>query len=233
MPAIPVYSASPINAAKASGVTPKTASPEDAVASPKAPVTATSTSVNQSYPAAQPGARPSLPVQTGAPQPTSSIQPTPTQAVQDASPPAPRPGAVPAPPGATTGILPQQPPQTTAMPMPPQMSYPPPSAPYAPQGSTTTAPLYGGSRPTQLPTGGGPDSFAHPPGYHQNANASEFTSDQRAAHHASVAENSHFMPAADDVADEGVWGATKKWAAAAGGSLAAAEQEVWKRINKD
>jgi hypothetical protein len=32
---------------------------------------------------------------------------------------------------------------------------------------------------------------------------------------------------------EGVWSAAKKWASAAGESLAAAEHEVWKRINKE
>ena len=32
--------------------------------------------------------------------------------------------------------------------------------------------------------------------------------------------------------DDGVWGAAKKWAQAAGGSIAAAEDEVWRRINK-
>jgi hypothetical protein len=32
---------------------------------------------------------------------------------------------------------------------------------------------------------------------------------------------------------DGVWQAAKKWASAAGDSLAAAEHEVWKRINKE
>jgi len=33
--------------------------------------------------------------------------------------------------------------------------------------------------------------------------------------------------------DESVWDTAKKWASAAGNSLAAAEGEVWKRINKE
>lgn len=36
-----------------------------------------------------------------------------------------------------------------------------------------------------------------------------------------------------DSQDESVWGTAKKWAYAAGDSLAKAENEVWKRINKD
>ena len=33
--------------------------------------------------------------------------------------------------------------------------------------------------------------------------------------------------------DDGVWDTAKKWAVAAGEGLAAAENEVWRRINKD
>lgn len=33
--------------------------------------------------------------------------------------------------------------------------------------------------------------------------------------------------------EEGVWGSAKKWARATGDSIAAAETEVWRRINKN
>ncbi|CAG9937525.1 unnamed protein product [Clonostachys rosea f. rosea IK726] len=36
----------------------------------------------------------------------------------------------------------------------------------------------------------------------------------------------------DDQDEEGLWGAARKWATVAGNSLAQAENEVWKRINK-
>jgi hypothetical protein len=62
--------------------------------------------------------------------------------------------------------------------------------------------------------------------------ASEFSSAQRAAHEASVAQERRPSLIGDDD-EEGVWSAAKKWASAAGESLAAAEHEVWKRINKE
>lgn len=233
MAPIPVYKASPINAAKASGVTPQTAPVEGSADLPNPPVTTTSSNTSQAYPPAQPGAMPSLPVPTGTSQPPHSVQPTPTRAVHDAGPPPPQPGAAPVPPR-TTAALPQQPPQTTAAAMPPQMSYPPPSAPYVPLGSsTTTAPLTGGPRPTQLYGGDDGAHYSHPPGYQQNANAGEFSSNQRAAHQASIAENPSLLPSGVDGNGDGVWNAARKWATAAGDSLAAAENEVWKRINKD
>lgn len=77
------------------------------------------------------------------------------------------------------------------------------------------------------------DSLSHPPGYQQNIHASEFSSDQRAAHNAFVAQNSSRRISFTGDDDEGVWDTAKKWAVAAGDSLAAAENEVWKRINKD
>jgi hypothetical protein len=36
----------------------------------------------------------------------------------------------------------------------------------------------------------------------------------------------------DSEEDQGMWDAAKKWAQAAGGRLAEAEDEVWKRLNK-
>lgn len=235
MPAIPVYSASPINASKAQGVTPQTAHPEDAPKTPYAPATTTSANSQQGYPPAQPAARPSIPVPTGVPQSKSyDVQPTPTQIVPNIGPPGPQPGAVPVhpvksqlPPPPKTGEV-YQPLQTTMMPMPPQMSYPVSNSTYcAPGGSSISSyPSHlAGPRPTSLREAGPAESTAHPPGYHQNPYASEFSSHQRAAYEAQG--GGVFGD------EEGVWDTAKKWASAAGNSLAAAEEEVWKRINKD
>ncbi|KAF4468316.1 hypothetical protein FALBO_4799 [Fusarium albosuccineum] len=244
MPPVPIYTASPITAAKPSGITPQTARPEDPEASAGAPQSADS--ITSAYPAAQPGARPSMPAPTGAPQPSANIQPTPTRTAVDVSPPAPQPGAVPTPPSG--GHLPPPPKagetqhnaqtQATEVPMPPQMSYAPPGGSEfaARRSSTTTAPGPSpmaalGSTPVQAGRSG--DNFSHPPGYHQDVHASEFTSAQRAAHEASVEQEGRRPSLLGDEDGEGVWQAAKKWASAAGESLAAAENEVWKRINKE
>lgn len=284
MPAVPVYTASPVNAAKASGTTPQTAQPQVTQQSssqqqqgpPSVPATTTASAGSQySYPAAQPAAArqvdvPAVP--SGVPQPGLGQQeaaPTPTQQTPSATrtqqydnrgPAAPQPGATPIPPGAaaaapTSQAIPpppkagetlqqqhRQPTATaTAGSLPPQMSYPPPgSSPYGPAGTTATdSSSTGGPRPTSLYEGGPAASFSHPPGYQQDTYAAEFTSDQRAAHNAAVQQGhggQHGLldgsGGGDD--DEGsVWGTAKKWATAAGNSLAAAENEVWRRINKD
>ncbi|RSL99741.1 hypothetical protein BHE90_010473 [Fusarium euwallaceae] len=244
MPPIPIYTASPITAAKPSGITPQTAHPEDPEASVGAPNS--TDSPTSTYPAAQPGARPSMPAPTGVPHHSADVQPTPTQAAVDASPPAPQPGAVPTP----SSYLPPPPKagetmhgaqaQATEVPMPPQMSYAPlGGSEFAAQRSSTTtapgpSPMVGLGSTSGL---GGPSGsdFSHPPGYHQNVHASEFTSYQRAAHEAAVAQDNR-RPSLSLMGDEdgdGVWQAAKKWASAAGDSLAAAEHEVWKRINKE
>ncbi|KAJ4010515.1 hypothetical protein NW752_005189 [Fusarium irregulare] len=248
MPPITIHTASPIVAAKPSGVTPKTASSGDEGASSDRPasneVPTTTATATSTYPAAQPGARPSMPAPTGAPQASASIQPTPTRSALDSSPPAPQPGAVPEPPSGS--YLPPPPKtgetlsdvhtQPTQMPL--QMSYAPVSSGSeftAPRSSTVTAPgpsPMAGPGPTAVLGGTGGSDFSHPPGYHQNVHASEFTSSQRAAHEASVAQERRPSLIGDDEG-EGVWSAAKKWASAAGESLAAAENEVWKRINKD
>ena len=240
MPAIPIYRSSPIVAAKASGVTPQTAQPGDASSSVETPVKTTGLPGQHSYPPAQPGARPSMPAPTGAPQPPSAYPaPTPTRKAADMSPPAPQPGAVPSPTGGRSHIPPPPKagealsPQITQMPMPPQMSYAPPTGSVlgpARSSTTTTAAQILGSQPAALP---GDDIHSHPPGYHQNINATEFTSDQRAAHHSFVAQNSRRLSLPGNDGEEGVWDTAKKWAAAAGDSLVAAENEVWKRINKE
>ncbi|PTD10642.1 hypothetical protein FCULG_00008713 [Fusarium culmorum] len=150
--------------------------------------------------------------------------------------PAAQPGArpsMPAPTGAPQAFAPTQPTQ-----MPPQMSYAPVSNGSeftVPRSSTVTAagpsPM-AGLGPTAVLGGTGGSDLSHPPGYHQNVHASEFTSSQRATHEASVSQERRPSLIGDDEG-EGVWSAAKKWASAAGESLAAAENEVWKRINKD
>ncbi|TDZ36370.1 hypothetical protein C8034_v008508 [Colletotrichum sidae] len=105
---------------------------------------------------------------------------------------------------------------------------------YSAQGGSSTSAAYGpqmtGPRP--IPLGADPaSSLEHPPGYQQDVSASEFSSHQRAAHNAAVASTAE--RGTQIQSDEGVWDTAKKWAQAAGGSLAAAEQEVWRRLNKD
>ncbi|KAJ4312991.1 hypothetical protein N0V84_009659 [Fusarium piperis] len=226
MPPIPIYTASPITAAKPSGTTPQTAHSEDLEASTGAPNSTDPPPT--STPAPQPGARPSMPAPTGVPHPT------------------PTPGAVPTP----SNYLPPPPKagetmhnaqaQSTEVSMPPQMSYAPVGgSEFAAQRSSTMtapgpSPMVGLGSTSGL---GGPsgNDFSHPRGYHQNVHASEFSSSQRAAHEAAVAQDNR-RPSLSLMGDEdgdGVWQAAKKWASAAGDSLAAAEHEVWKRINKE
>ncbi|KAL7792519.1 hypothetical protein V8C37DRAFT_380585 [Trichoderma ceciliae] len=235
---VPVYTSSPIVASKASGITPKTALPEEEEARVRPPPPTTSLGSPTAYPPAQPGARPSLPVQTGAPQPSDKYKPTSTQV--GASPPPPQPGSVPSPPGRQSRLPPppkagesiHQQSQFQTMPMPPQMSYPPPATTYPTQGgsSTSTSTAYSPNvpQPTFLQSNDREPDFSHPPGYQQNINAADFTRDQREAHNASFTHSSY-----QSFEEESVWNTAKKWAAAAGDSLAAAENEVWKRINKD
>lgn len=244
MPAIPIYSASPIVAAKPEGITPQTAQAGQVPTPKQDSVRSTPASAYQPYPAAQPEARPSLPAPTGAAQPSTShyYAPTPTQRFADVGPPAPQPGAAPTasggshllpPPKAGETLQSPPPAQITQAPMPPQMSYAPPmgSVLGPARASTTTSTQMLGSGPSILPPD---DRFSHPPGYQQNINASEFDSHQRAAHNAFVADNPNKrLSFTGDGDDEGVWDTAKKWASAAGDSLAAAENEVWRRINKD
>ncbi|CAG9972423.1 unnamed protein product [Clonostachys byssicola] len=262
MAPIPVYSSSPINAAaKASGVTPRTAGGDHHSA--EAPETTTSAPRPQGYPVAQPGAQPTLPaaaVQTGGaapPQTSAGLEPTPThQLVRDGSPPAPQPGAVPVAPGTRSKIPPpprageslqqQHPPVATAVPsqttLPPQMSYPAPNPTYPPRAGSSTitaqvARSASGPVPTPLgelgPGGDGGDDgdrFSHPPGYHQNALGPGLSSRQEDQGIYYTSQQQQRFD--DDQDEEGLWGAARKWATAAGNSLAQAENEVWKRINK-
>ncbi|KAI1742567.1 hypothetical protein F4680DRAFT_446130 [Xylaria scruposa] len=257
MAPIPVYTNSPITAAKADGITPKTASSSDvscktnkaSSSSPTSaytPSTSTSTSTStptstSTYAAAQPGAVPSLPAPTGPAiaQPYSAVQPTPTTSIASASPAPPQPGSVPVsslPPPPKAGERYQLPVQTPAPPAatiryPHQMAIPAPTAPQPSQqrGTSTTSVAssspYGARAPfttTSIGDDGAP-SFSHPAGYQQNANASEPDRYQRSAMEQRKLD--------DD--ETGIWGAAKKLAQQTGERLAAAESEVWKKINKD
>lgn len=73
--------------------------------------------------------------------------------------------------------------------------------------------------PTTLMEGG--SSYGqHPASYQQNFGQPASSNYQRDDY--------------DDYQNEdSVWGTAKKWAVAAGNNLAAAEHEVWKKINKD
>ncbi|KAH8894794.1 hypothetical protein GQ53DRAFT_744208 [Thozetella sp. PMI_491] len=262
MAPIPIYTNSPITAEKASGVTPQTASQEHPPRPhqpPAAPPTTTATAP-EGYPAAQPGAAPRLAAPTGPAQAGryAPLQPTPTQKLGEQTPPPPQPGAAPIPPSSKLPPPPRageqyHPPEPTPAPHPPRMGYPlppqmgmaiqPPSLSQRGTASTSAAPLYSVPQPLGV---GGPygaqvgaratDSPSHPPGYYQDVNASEFTSHQRAAQNAQIEWERHQGGASTtsyEGDDEGVWGSAKKWAQSAGEKIAAAESEVWRRINKE
>lgn len=229
MPPIPIYTKSPINANKASRVTPQTAAGEaEKQPAPQAPPVTTTTAASDqptrtsAYPPAQPGTVPSIPAPTG-----SHTGPA-------GSPPAPQPGAVPPPPRAGEVYQPPAPPEPTAAPQcpPPQMSIPSPAAPLH-YGGTATAtgppPGRGNTGVTQLPTGGAPGTgtstgtgiYPHP----NNAISSPYAGQYQPYQGGAPAPS-------DDDQDEGVWDSAKKYMQAAGSKLSAAESEVWKRINK-
>ncbi|TWU75809.1 hypothetical protein ED733_004281 [Metarhizium rileyi] len=226
MAPIPVYSSSPITAAKPTGVTPKTSTPGESNKDGKAQLGPSQTSGEQSYAAAQPGARPVVPKATGAPTlPDDHVLATPTRTSSIGNnPPPPQPGAVPVPPG---GVQTQQPPAVTTM--PPQMGYQPPQAPLPIQGRSSTVATAGlppQSSPTGLSAplqGNYPTAGVSPQagGYQQDVNAAGYNSYQRTAR------------AYEEESEASVWDTARKWATSAGESLVAAENEVWKRINKD
>ncbi|KAI4870804.1 hypothetical protein F4820DRAFT_402005 [Hypoxylon rubiginosum] len=232
MAPIPVYTNSPIVAAKASGITPQTDQPPSV--SKPAKTTASSTSPNPaSYPSAQPGAAPSLPTPTataqaysydGPPPPQPGATPVSSRAVSTSIPPPPKAGEKYQPPQQTPA------PQPLSMPYPQQMSIPAPTASYpAQQFGTSTASVpasYNSQGPTAS-TGSGFHNLEHPPGYHQNANASELGRYQRAT----TQQQRELEDQREDT--NGVWDSARKWAQQTGEKIAAAESEVWKKINKE
>ncbi len=80
--------------------------------------------------------------------------------------------------------------------------------------------------------GYGGQNLQHPPGYQQDANASALDRYQgtTASAAAAAAVNREGQHSSEE---GGVWDAAKKWAQATGQKLAVAENEVWKRINKE
>ncbi|KAH8205727.1 hypothetical protein TruAng_000003 [Truncatella angustata] len=243
MPPIPTYTDSPI-ATKASGVVPQTTS-VPAKDSEKVTATTTTTAAPTSaqfYPQAKPGAVPSLPTATTTAQSRGAYIPLiPTQGVNsDDRPPAPQPGAfpqptkihVPPPPKDGEKYVPSSattstPPSATVS-YPLQMSIPPPTMAYPAQQSGTSSAVASG--PTYGSQGGElGQNLQHPPGYHQDGNASELNRYQRTA----MEQNDTTYHQQSEAEDDGVWNSAKKWAQATGEKLAAAETEVWKRINKE
>lgn len=265
MPPIPIYAHSPINASKAGGVTPQTAE-KGTNPNPSGPPP--TTTQNNPYVPAQPGAVPAIPAPTGVP----SLQqqhyaspppppPTRTQPLDFQGPAPPQPGAFPVPPGASpprataTGLPPppkagesvmstqrQQPPPS--MYYPPQMSIPaPPSAATqgAQRGTAGTTISFGQAPPLLHAAGAAGAASApleHPPGYTQNPNAGELDRYQRAAQEALEREEQQQLTTRERASSlsegaEGVWGSVKGAMAAAGEKIAAAEEQVWKTINKE
>lgn len=234
MAPIQVYTKSPINAAKASGVTPQTAAPAEAANTtspyqPPANPTPTRTIPQQQHqgpPPPQPGATPRLPEATGLPTATTS----------STLPPPPRAGAAPQPPAPTAA--PTQPPLGSGIgrtyPPPPQMAIPPPQPGYNQRGTSTgfgPAPATGaGGYPGSGGGGGDVDLGSGPAGYRQNASVSAYVPP------AYDDDNYHrsgrgYGGREEEEEEEGVWGSAVKLAKAAGERLSAAESEVWRRIN--
>ncbi|KAK0753405.1 hypothetical protein B0T18DRAFT_13668 [Schizothecium vesticola] len=236
MPPITIYSNAPVTAAKADGVTPKTAAPDDGLDDGEGIQTA--------------------PRHQGLPEYVPA-HPTPTRTTNTANygPPPPQPGAVPRLPTATaTSNLPppprassssaQQPP-FPGITQPPQMSIPPPAAPYGQRG---TMPGPGQSTNITYPagyqqhsgsadyggTGSAQDSdLSHPPGYQQRSDPSDYgvRYDNYGMPNRTGGGGGHGSDGASHGGDEGngVWGFLQ----AAGKKLSDAETEVWRRINKE
>jgi hypothetical protein len=240
MSGIPVYTSSPINAAKASGRTPKTETvpSQTAPAGPAPAPATTTTSAASSYPPAQPGAA-AMPAPTGTFQRYTPLQPTPTTTSDRADPPPPQPGAIPTTPYQKVAPPPKageryNPP---AQPYPPQMAVPPPTSAYgahppSSSTSTTTAPTSAYPVPLSFAEQGKPrGSIEHPPGYHQNTFASELSRDQRQANESSNSEGRSEGLGSFDSGS--ALNTAKQWLSAAGNKLSEAEQEVWRRIGKE
>ncbi|KAB5523049.1 hypothetical protein GE09DRAFT_1153647 [Coniochaeta sp. 2T2.1] len=251
MPPIPIYTKSPINAAKADGATPQTVESSEKAQPQPATTTATPTEKQGGCPPAQPGAVPSLPAVTQVPSHNyTPLNPTPTTTLPSGGPPPPQPGAVPSLPGATASgtasgppppavtapaYLPGQghPPPPTTSTYPHQMHIPPPTVPQQQRGTSSTA--FAVPAPGYNTNQGQGADLGHPPGYQQNVQETSSAREDGGYQTAGARPGAHHSSSGwDDGGDggeEGVWDAAKKWAMAAGDKLSAAEQEVWKRIN--
>ncbi len=251
MSGIPIYSQSPINAAKPSGVTPQTATPQAQSRSqnPGPATTTTTTTTTTStptpnYPPAQPSAV-SYPGPTAAPRVAQAplLQPTPTTRVDDEGPPPPQPGSLPMPLNRKSIPPPYKAgeryrPQETAPVLAPgkeqpyQMAFPPPTHGIQPlRSSKSTTTTASASYPVAIPSEPR-RSLEHPVGYQQNVYASELTSDQRRAQEANMSQiGAHAN--SENLEDVDFLNTAKKWAQQAGEKISEAEAEVWRRINKE
>ncbi|KAL2141361.1 hypothetical protein VTI28DRAFT_2491 [Corynascus sepedonium] len=204
MPPIQVYTKAPINAAKASGVTPQTAAPEGT--DPNAPTHATTrTTATAAAPSSSPN------------HPSSGSQPTRTTSAPQQQPPPPQPGAVPRLPE-PTGTLRAAPPS----PQPPPPA--PTAAPLGPTAATAAVQIPGVSYPPQM--GIQPPQAAH----NQRGTATAYAP----PYNQSGGGGGIGGPGSqvdDEEKDEGFLGSAVKLAKAAGEKLSAAESEVWRRIN--
>lgn len=205
MPPIPVYTQSPIRAAKPSGVTPQTTSPDDH---------------NMSNTNQLPGYTPA--------------KPTPTQphADQNQNPPPPQPGAVPRLPTATAtvtapGVAAPEPtaapvlPGTTA-PIPAQISIPAPTVNHAQRGTATAYANPSQYRGYQQNTGTNTTIGVEVGG--RASGTGTGTGNYSATGNGTDGDRAEGQ-------GEGVWESAIKWAQAAGKKLSDAESEVWRRVN--
>ncbi|KAM7192685.1 hypothetical protein V8F20_008748 [Naviculisporaceae sp. PSN 640] len=252
MPPIKLYTNSPINAAKAEGITPKTAAPsndesggpgtehsgvQNQIHAPLQP-TPTTTREENHPPPPQPGARP-VPY----PQPTQTQTATATTSGQYA-PPAPattQPAVLPGGSHGGGGNQNTYPTPTHAPQPPPQlgMSLVDSTAPHTYRGtSTATAPT--GATNAAAPLTGSGGRYV---GYGAAGNYAGGRGGGNVGYSPPAGGPSGYQQRADTNSsdryrddggdEEGVWNSAVKWAQAAGEKLSAAESEVWKRINKE
>lgn len=251
MPPIQLHTNSPINAAKAEGITPKTAAPSDDETDggsnnlpvqnqihaplhyPTPTKTTTSTGLandNKSPPPPQPGAVPSV------------SYPQLTQAAAAASsassyaPPAPAPTQAAQLPGGRqyTYPTPTQPPPQMGMSLLER------TAPHTYRGTSTAATPSTGATTAAAPSTGISSDGSRQAGYGTAENYvgvgggrgyvgySPPTGGYQPRGNANA--NGSYQ---DDGEEQGVWNSAVKWAQVAGEKLSAAESEVWRRINKE
>ncbi|KAK0748632.1 hypothetical protein B0T21DRAFT_344263 [Apiosordaria backusii] len=205
MPPIPLHTNSPINPAKASGITPQTASPGDPPSSDQPTPTKTTSlppqnNNNGAPPPPQPGTIPHLP----------QVTPFPTAA----QPAAPAPGITPAP----TYPPVQAPPPETAIPAP--------ERPYNQRGTATSyTPGSGSGSVAGAAVLPGPSPYEAGGGGYQGQGGGQSQGYQQRA---------GYQPSGGQVETEGeggVLGSVMGYAKAAGEKLSEAEREVWRRIN--
>jgi len=244
MSGIPVYTTSPIHASKASGATPQTSSVNSNLTVPATTPATTSATSSSPYPPAQPQAAAFPAPTSSAQQQYAPLQPTPTTKSAADGPAPPQPGAVPIAQNAVPSLpkvgekyepthssLPQ------SMPQPYQTSIPPSNTAFRAQpvaSTTTSASAPYGSYPVPIAAeyGAPRQSFEHPPGYQQDAYASELTSDQRRAQDANNS-SSGSTESVGGINTDNIWNTTKQWASTAGKKISETESEIWRRISKD